>query len=98
MPGNPAAIKRRANITESQVQRVTLEVLNKKCVPRHAQTFSRKADNLIRLKVMQKERAAYGVKAVIAEGKRHGVPADGRVSIAKMCGSAVQNDRQGIYA
>ena len=83
MPGDAAAIKRRANIAKSKVQRVTLQVLNKKCMPRHAQPFPRKTDNLIRLKVMQKERAANSVKAIIAEGKRQSVPADRRMRIAQ---------------
>ena len=72
---------------------MALQILNKKCVPCHAQPFLRKADNLIRLKVMQKQRATNGVKAIVAEGKRQSVPANGRMGIAKMCGSAIQNDR-----
>ncbi len=93
MPRDAAAIKGRANIAKAQVQRVTLEVLNKKRVSRHAQPFPRKTDNLIRLKVMKKERAANSVKAIVPEGKRQRVPADGRMRIAKVCGSAIQNNR-----
>ena len=93
MPRNAAAIKWRANIAKAQVQRMTLKVLNEKSVSRHAQPFARKADNLIRLKVMKKERAANSVKAIVAEGKRQRVAADGWMRIAKVCGSAVQNNR-----
>src|SRR6476660_4464334 len=84
MPRDAAAIKGRANIAKAQVQRVTLEVLNNKSVPCHAQPFPRKTDNLIRLKVMKKERAANSVKAVIAERKRQRVSADGWMRIAKV--------------
>ena len=75
------------------MQWMPLQVVNKKCVSCHAQAFLDKADNLIRLKVMKKERAANRVKAIVAEGKRQRVPADGWMSIAKMCGSAIQNNR-----
>ena len=93
MPGDAAAVKRHAQIAERQMQRVALQILNKKCVSRHAQAFPGKADNLIWLKMMQKEGAAYGVKTVVAEGKRQSVPADRRMGIAKVRGSAVQNNR-----
>ena len=77
MPRYAAAIKRRANITESKVQRVALQILNQKRMACHSQPFLRKADNLSWFKMMQKKGAAYGVKTVVAEGKRQSVSADG---------------------
>ena len=93
MPCDAAAVKRHAQIAERKVQRMALQVVNKKCMARHAQPFASETDNLSRLKVMHKKGAAYRVKAVVAEGKRQSVSADSRVRVAQVCGSAVHNHR-----
>jgi len=98
MPGDAAAVKRCAYIAERKVQRVTLQVMNEERMSRNAEPFANKSDNLIRLKVMEKKRAAHRVKAIITEGKRQSVSADGGVGVAQMRGSAVQNNRLRRYA
>ena len=57
---------------------MALQVLNKKCMACYAQPFANEPNNLSGLKMMQKKRAPHGVKAVVAEGKRQSVPANGR--------------------
>src|SRR4051794_32051375 len=93
MPGDAAAVNRPANIAECKVQRMALEVVNKERMSSHTQAFAGEPNNVSKLQVMHKQRAAYGVKAVIAEGKRQRVPTDGRMVVAQMSRSAVQNHR-----
>ena len=93
MPGNAAAVKRRANITESKMQWMALQILNEKRMACHSQPFLCKADNLIRFKVMHKQGAAYSVKTVVTKGKRQSVSANSRMVVTQMCRGAVQNDR-----
>src|ERR1041385_3672408 len=93
MPGNSAAVNRCSKITERKVDRMPLQIVNKKCMARHAQTFLGETNNLSRLRVMEEQRTAHRVKTIIAEGKRQRVSADRCVCVAQMRGSAIQNDR-----
>ena len=93
MPGDAAAVKRHAQIAERQVQRMALQVLNKKCVACHAQTFLYETKNLSWLKMVQEKRAAYGVKTIVAEGKSQRIAADARMDFAEVRWGAIKNDR-----
>ena len=93
MPRDAAAVKRHAQITERQMQRMALQVVNQKCMACHAQTFAGEANNLIGLKMMQKKGAAYGVKTIVAKGKSQGIAADAGMDFAQVRWGAIKNDR-----
>ena len=93
MPGDAAAVKRHAKVAQRQVQRMAAEVMDKKRVAGDAQAFAGEADDLLRLQMMQKKRAANGVKTVVAEGKSQGIAADAGMESAEVRWRAIQDDR-----
>src|ERR1700704_1268397 len=84
MPGDAAAIKRQAQIAQSKMQRVALQVMNKKGVACHAESLAGEAHNFIRFKMMQEEGAAHNVKAVVRKGKSESIAANARKKSAKV--------------
>src|SRR5689334_18208298 len=92
MPSDAAAVKWQAQITERQVQRMALQVMDQKSMACHSQAFAGKADDLRGLQMMQKKGAAYGVKTIVAEGKCQRVAADSRMARAEVRWSEVQDD------
>jgi len=93
MPGEAAAVERQAKVTQRQVQGMAAQVVDKKRVAGDAQAFADKMDDLLRLEMMEKKRAANGVKAVVAKGKSQGIAADAGMESAKVRARAVQDDR-----
>ena len=84
MPRDAAAIERHAQISEQQMHKITLQIVDKKCMARDTQAFAGKPHDLIRFQMMQEERAAYRIKTVVGKGKSQRIAADTRMAVAKM--------------
>src|SRR5205085_6801941 len=100
MPGKTAAVEGVSGISERQVQAVAHQIIDQDRVARNAQGFTHELNDLLRLQVVDKQRAAYHVKSIIAEGQGQSVTAYARIiAIEVSCGAVEQYwpDLQAIF-
>ena len=98
MPRQTAANKRNCYIDERQVHWVTAKIIDQNGVPCDTKGFVRELRDLLRLKVMRKQRAADAIDARIRERKLKSIAGNrGNVS-TQVRGSSIQQDGAKRYA
>src|SRR5438874_5968532 len=100
MPGEAAAVKNISGISQGQMQTVTHQIVDQNRITRHAQSLIHELNDLLWFQMMNKERAAYHVKSIIAKGQCQCIAAHARiVAVEVSCGAVEQHrsDLQTIF-
>src|SRR5436305_6956147 len=98
MPGKTAAVEGVSGISERQMQAVAHQIIDQDRMTRNAQSFTHELNDLLRLQVMNEQRAAYHVESIIAEGQGQSVTAYARIIAIEVSRGAVEQYRPDLQA
>src|SRR5215813_8953432 len=93
MTRQSAAVQSKSGVGQRYMQPVPDQVIDQDGMPRHAQGFIHKANNIRRLKMMNKETGTYNIKTVFLERKCQRITGNRGIAAVEVTRHTIQQDR-----